>query len=278
MDLRITVLSENTATYGFLAEWGLCLLVEVDGMMVMMDTGLGTAAIHNAQLLGVDLTRVDKIVISHGHADHTGGLREMLRRKRGPVEVIAHPSIWESKYTRRPNERERYAGIPFPREELESLGARFTLTTQPVELAPGVWTTGEVSQEVAYEDVAPDLYLKQGDTWVKDPLRDDLALVLKTPRGLVVVPGCAHRGIVNTLHQARRVAGDEPIYAVLGGTHLFRASAQRIEQTVADLLPWGIQHLGVCHCTGFRACARLADALGDVFFMNNAGNRWRPDK
>ncbi len=278
MDLRITVLSENTAAYGFLGEWGLCMLVEADGMMVMMDTGMGTAAVHNAQLLGVDLTRLDRIVISHGHGDHTGGLREILRRKRGEVEVIAHPSIWEPKYSRRPNERERYVGIPFPREELESLGAHFNLTTDPVELAPGVWTTGEVSQDLAYEDVDPDMYIKQGEGWVKDPLRDDLALVLKTPWGLVVVPGCAHRGIVNTLHQARRVAGEEPIYAVLGGTHLFRASAERIEQTVADLLPWGIQHMGVCHCTGFRACARLADALGDVFFLNNAGTRWRPEK
>ncbi|MDP6348021.1 MAG: MBL fold metallo-hydrolase, partial [Dehalococcoidia bacterium] len=168
-----------------------------------------------------------------------------------------------------------YVGIPFPREELESLGARFNLTTGPVELAPGMWTTGEVSQEVGYEDVDPDMYLKQGEGWVKDPLQDDLALVVKTPRGLVVVPGCAHRGIVNTLHQARRVVGEEPIHAVMGGTHLFRASAERIEQTAADLLSWEIQHLGVCHCTGFRACARLADALGDAFFLNNAGNRWR---
>lgn len=123
MDVRITTLSENTASYGFLAEWGLSILIEVDGLRILMDTGLSFSAVHNAQLMGIDLSTIDRIVLSHGHADHTGGLREVLKIK-GAVDIIAHPNVWTSKYTRRDGQtEEQYIGIPFSREELESRGA-----------------------------------------------------------------------------------------------------------------------------------------------------------
>ena len=100
MEVKITTLSENTANYGFLAEWGLSILVEVEGLKILVDAGLSFSAVHNAQLMGIDLSSIDRIVLSHGHADHTGGLREVLKIKHR-VEVIAHPDVWASKYTRR---------------------------------------------------------------------------------------------------------------------------------------------------------------------------------
>src|SRR4030042_6195251 len=134
MQLKITTLSENTANYGFLSQWGLSILVEVDGMRILMDTGLSFSAVHNAQLMGIDLSIIDRIVLSHGNADHTGGLREVLKI-RGKVEVIAHPDVWASKYTRRRRqEKEQYIGIPFSREELESRGARFNLVREPAHI------------------------------------------------------------------------------------------------------------------------------------------------
>jgi 7,8-dihydropterin-6-yl-methyl-4-(beta-D-ribofuranosyl)aminobenzene 5'-phosphate synthase len=273
MEIKITTLSENTATYGFIAEWGLSILVEADGMKILMDTGLSFSAVHNAQLLGIDLTKVDHIVLSHGHTDHTGGLREVLRR-RGEVEVIAHPDMWAPKYVRRDGEtEEQYNGIPFSREELESRGAQFNLTKEPVRVTQHVMTTGEIPMVSGYEEVENNLFVQEGNTLRQDSLADDLALVIDADFGLVVILGCAHRGVVNTLRHAQNLTGKELVYAAIGGTHLFRASDERIEQTIADLKKMGIQRLGVSHCTGFRASARLAQEFEDVFFLNNAGTR-----
>ena len=126
MEIHITTLSENTANYGYLAEWGLSILVEIDGVRVLVDTGLSHSAVHNAQLLGINLSTIARIVLSHGHADHTGGLREVLKIK-GEVGIIAHPDIWAAKYVQRDQQGVQYCGIPFSREELGSRGAGFNL-------------------------------------------------------------------------------------------------------------------------------------------------------
>ena len=123
MEISITTLSENTATGSTLAERGLSILVKADGATILFDTGASFSAVYNAQLLGIDLATIDHIILSHGHADHTGGLREVLKRK-GKVEIIDHPDIWVPKYVRRSGEpQERYIGMPFSREELENRGA-----------------------------------------------------------------------------------------------------------------------------------------------------------
>jgi len=273
VEVKIITLSENTANHGFLAEWGLAILVEVDRMRILMDTGLSFSAVHNAQLMGIDLSTIDRIVLSHGHADHTGGLRDVLRIT-GGVEVIAHPDMWAAKYIRRDGEvRERYCGIPFSREELESGGARFNLTREPVHITEHVMTTGEIPMSSGYEEIENNLFVKQGDRLRPDPLADDLALIIDADFGIVVVLGCAHRGMINTLRHAQNITGKEAVYAVIGGTHLFRASEERIEKTIADLREIEVQRLGVSHCTGFRALMRLAQEFEDRFFLNNAGTK-----
>ena len=270
MEVRITTLSENTANYGYLAEWGLSILVEVNETRILMDTGLSFSAVYNAQLMGIDLSTIDCIVLSHGHADHTGGLREVLKIK-GEVEVIAHPDIWAAKHVQRNKEGVQYNGIPFLREELESHGARFNLVREPIHITENVMTTGEIPMFSGYEEIENNLFVKEAGTLHPDPLADDLALIIDTDFGLVVILGCAHRGVVNTLRYAQNLTGKELVYAAIGGTHLFRASEERLEKTIADIREIGIQRLGVSHCTGFRASARLAQEFEDIFFMNNAG-------
>jgi 7,8-dihydropterin-6-yl-methyl-4-(beta-D-ribofuranosyl)aminobenzene 5'-phosphate synthase len=273
MEIRITTLSENTANFGYLAEWGLSILVEADGLRILMDTGLSFSAVHNAQLMGIDLATIDRIVLSHGHTDHTGGLREVLRR-RGEVEVIAHPDIWAPKYVRRDGKtEEQYIGIPFSRGELESRGAHFNLVKEPVRITDHVMTTGEIHMLSGYEEIENNLFVKEAGVLQPDRLADDLALVIDTDFGLVVILGCAHRGIINTLRYAQRLTGKELVYAVIGGTHLFLASDKRIEQTITNLKEIGIQRLGVSHCTGFHASARLAQEFEGIFFLNDAGTR-----
>jgi 7,8-dihydropterin-6-yl-methyl-4-(beta-D-ribofuranosyl)aminobenzene 5'-phosphate synthase len=270
MEIKLTTLSENTANQGYLAEWGLSILVEVDAMRILMDTGFSFSAVYNAQLMGIDLSKIDCIVLSHGHADHTGGLRHVLRIT-GEVEVIAHPDLWDDKHVQRSGEPLEYNGIPFVRSELESRGARFNLVKESVHITEHAMTTGEVPMVSGYEEVESNLFIRKGEKLYPDTLADDLALIIDTDFGLVVILGCAHRGIINTLRHAQNLTGKKLVYAVIGGTHLYRASEERVGRTIADLKKIGVKRLGVSHCTGFYASARLAQEFGDTFFLNNAG-------
>jgi len=272
VEIRITTLSENTANYGFIGEWGLSILVEADGKKILMDSGPSISTVYNADRMGIDLTGISTIVLSHGHADHTGGLLDVLKKSKGAA-VIAHPDIWTSKYAQRNRDDFQYIGIPFSRKELESCGARFIFSGKPVSIAEHITTTGEIEMLTDYEIIDGNLFVKDDGQMLPDKLADDLALVIDTEYGLVVILGCAHRGLINTLRHAQKITRKELIYAVIGGTHLFRADEERIERTIVELKDMGIQKLGVSHCTGFAASARLAQEFADSFFLNNAGNR-----
>ena len=275
MEIKITTLSENTANRGgFIGEWGLSILIDTGDLKILMDTGMSFSAAYNAQLLKTDLSYIDKIVISHGHYDHTGGLRGVLERT-GGKDIIGHPDIFSPKYGKLPDEAEHYVGIPFTRELLEGLGANFILAKEPVHITENIMTTGEIPLSTAYEAVDPDLFIKQDNKIRPDLLADDLALIIDSDFGLVIILGCAHRGIINTVRHAQQLTGKELVYAVIGGTHLFKASDLRIEQTVTDLKKLGIQMLGTSHCTGFKAAKRLAQEFPDAFFLNNAGTSFK---
>lgn len=281
MSVRITTLAENTTNgSGLLAEHGLSLLVESKDCKVLFDTGQTTTVVHNARALGVDLAQVQVIALSHGHHDHTGGLRDVLRevgRGRREVEVVAHVGVFDPHYSVRKrakdqeDERPRYVGIPFSREALEGDGASFRLIEGPADISDCGLLTGEVPRLTPYEHIASSLKLRDGDGWVEDPVFDDQALVVRADDGLVVALGCAHRGMVNTLEYARRITGEERVLAVVGGTHLGQASEEQLEETIRALKGFGIRKLGVSHCTGLKAAARLAHEFGDAFFFNVAG-------
>ncbi|MFC2006097.1 MBL fold metallo-hydrolase [Chloroflexota bacterium] len=274
MRLSITTLSENTAAAtGLLAEWGLSILVETDTVNILLDTGQSISASHNADVLGFNLSKIDKIVLSHCHYDHTGGLRQVLRKMRKEVEIIAHPDVWAAKYARR-QEQNRYIGIPFQRNELENIGARFSLTTEPTKITDNIITTGEVPIVTDFEEIEPNrFFVKEDSDFKPDELPDDQALIIDTEQGLVVILGCAHRGIINTIYHAQQLTGVKQVYMVLGGCHLIGATEERIMLTVAALREVGVQRIGVSHCTGLPAAVIMAQEFGDTFFFNNAGTR-----
>jgi 7,8-dihydropterin-6-yl-methyl-4-(beta-D-ribofuranosyl)aminobenzene 5'-phosphate synthase len=278
MNVTLTTLCENTAGKpGFMAEWGLSILIQTDSANVLFDTGGNFAAVRNADKLGVDLRAVDVIVLSHAHADHTGGLREVLR-KTGPKMIIAHPAIWELKYTKRAYEkREAFIGIPFTRAELELFGASFSLNKDPVYIADTIVTTGEIAQTTDFEGIEPIFYVKEDGSLRNDPIPDDLSLIVRTQQGLVIVLGCAHRGIISTIRHAQKITGEERVHTVVGGTHLFPKTDEQVERTIVALQEIGVQKLGVSHCTGFHASVRLAQAFGKDFFLNNTGTVYTLD-
>jgi 7,8-dihydropterin-6-yl-methyl-4-(beta-D-ribofuranosyl)aminobenzene 5'-phosphate synthase len=274
MSTQITTLSENTAgRLNLLAERGLSILIEADDHKILLDTGLSFSAAYNAITLGIDLSQIGKIVLSHGHFDHTGGLLHILKMIKSKVEVIAHPDIWALKYAKHPEGAVEYIGVPFPKEAAETLGASFNLTKEPVWIGENIVTSGEIPMITEYEKIGPVLYVEEKGILKPDPLWDDQALFLKSEKGLIIILGCAHRGIINTIKHAQKLTGVKAVYAVIGGTHLVGASPQRMDLTITELLSLGIQKLGLCHCTGLPASAILARMFGEAFFFNNAGTR-----
>ena len=272
MYVKITTLTENTAGFGFLAEWGLSLFIDINGFKILMDTGMSNSAIYNAGLLDVDFSEIDTIVLSHGHIDHTGGLAQVLKLS-GPKRIIVHPDIFTPKYSDRRGRPDRNIGIPFSREELEKLGASFMLSREPVEIAPGVFTSGEVPMKTRYEKLDEGLFWQSDHGVEPDPMRDDLSMAIKTSQGLIVILGCAHRGPVNIIQHLQQVTQEARVHAVVGGTHLVHASDKRIQQTIGEFKKLDISKIACCHCTGMRASAMMADTFGDRFFFNNAGSR-----
>ncbi len=269
MSIQITTLSENTANIGLIGEWGLSILIEADGFKILFDTGQSFSVIHNAGALKIDLSTIDRVVLSHGHFDHTGGLREVLGQT-GGIDIIAHPDTLKPKFAIR-DDTEMPIGIPFSRQKLENLGARFNLTKEPVWITDDIVTSGEIPMLTDYEQVDTGLFVKDGKSLLPDPLLDDLSMAIKTELGLAVILGCAHRGMINTINHLQEVTGEDRVYCVIGGTHLLRATQERLTRTVADLRKTGIQRLGVSHCTGFDASCRLANEFPDIFFVNNTG-------
>jgi 7,8-dihydropterin-6-yl-methyl-4-(beta-D-ribofuranosyl)aminobenzene 5'-phosphate synthase len=280
--IRITTLCDNCAArMDVLAEWGLSMLIETPTVTILFDTGYSATCVHNAKILGKDLSRINKIVLSHGHLDHVGGLLPILKsincdlytEKPQIIDVIAHPDIFQAKYSLTDKNTIVWAGMLTSRDLLENNGASFKLSTTPYSLADNICTTGEVLMQTKYEQLDKNLIINQGGKHLQDQLADDQALIIRTSQGLVIVLGCSHRGIINTLLCARKITNENRIYMVLGGTHLFAASVDRIQKTIVALQDLGVQKIGVSHCTGLLAAAKLADAFGDNFFFNTVGTQ-----
>lgn len=272
MTLRITTLSENTAgKRGLLGEWGLSILLETGDSNILFDCGQTISTVHNAEKLNIDLTKVNKIVLSHGHYDHTGGLRDVLGKMKKEVEIIAHPNIWQAKYAWREGESSRYIGIPFERRELENLGAHFNLAKEPTKITDDLTTTGEIPMLTDFEQLDECMFVREDSNWQPDKLFDDQALVIKDEAGLIVISGCAHRGIINTLYRAMQLTGIKKIHAVIGGSHLVDAPEEILKRTIYALRMLEIPTIGLCHCTGMTAASLMAREFGNNFIFNKTG-------
>jgi 7,8-dihydropterin-6-yl-methyl-4-(beta-D-ribofuranosyl)aminobenzene 5'-phosphate synthase len=269
---RITVLCENSVgpISGTLGEHGFSALIEpAAGEPLLFDTGQGLTLLHNARRMNKDLSRVGQVVISHGHYDHCGGLKPLLDEC-GGKRVYGHPEVFRSRYRVKDTGECFAIGMPLERAELEAAGAAFDLSTEFRTIAPGISLTGEVPRVTVFESGDQGLYCDcTGQE--QDSTPDDQSLVLETEKGLVLILGCCHAGLVNTVEHVAYMTGRRDIYAVIGGTHLGFCSQEQIGMTVAAIRNLGIKKLAVSHCTGFASSARLSRELSKEFQVAMVG-------
>ncbi len=252
------------------AEHGLSAFVEREGKGVLFDTGQSDLLFRNAKIMGIELGGVMKIALSHGHYDHTGGLLEVLRHA-PKAPVCAHPALFGPKFYREKDGAWRKIGIPFSQKEVEESCFSLSLETSPQEIAPGIFLTGEIPRKADFEEPASRFFAAENDEKKPDLLLDDQALIADTPTGLVVILGCAHAGVVNTLHHVARLFPRRQIALVAGGMHLLDSAAERIRQTVEALRELGVRRVVAGHCTGWKACCVLSRVFADSFWPLEAG-------
>ncbi len=266
---HITVLSTMLAgdpMFKGIGEWGFSALVEADGYRILFDTGLRPQTVlHNARELGLDLSDITDVVLSHNHADHIGGLLTLRREfaKKNP-KALSRVHVGRGIFWSRglgDDGKEENAAIAL-KAAYEATGGVFIEHDKPEELAPGIWLTGPIARVHPEKNYGTNGKVLAPTGSTEDTIPEDTALVLDTTRGLVVLTGCGHAGAINTLAYARRAIRDTPIDAAIGGLHLLTSNEETLTWTSKQLRTLEVRHLLAAHCTGLEATYRLRERGG----------------
>lgn len=271
-DLRITTLSTMLTEFRGVGEWGFAALVEADGHTILFDTGMRPdTVLDNATELGIDLSTVDTVILSHNHFDHTGGLvtlRRSLKEQNPSAMQTTH--VGDGIFLPRQTDDEAVRRLQLPegvvadvrevRRAYEAEGGRIVIHDEPDELRPGLWLTGPIPRVHPEKNWSPISRIERHDSLDEDTIPEDQALVINTPQGLVVLAGCGHAGIVNTMEYARKIVPETTVHAVLGGFHLLALTDEKVEWTGAKMHEFGVEHVLGAHCTGINAVKLLRDS------------------
>jgi 7,8-dihydropterin-6-yl-methyl-4-(beta-D-ribofuranosyl)aminobenzene 5'-phosphate synthase len=261
---RVLILSTMLADQG-IGEWGFAALVEANGRQLLFDTGNNSdTVLRNAEALKIDLSGITDVVLSHFHGDHTGGLLALRRQlmKKNPAALSrAHigPGFF---WLRTKGGTPYYPSTAAARADYEATGGKFIEHAEPTQLMPGVWVTGRVPRRHPEHNYPSGVLVETPQGKVPDDVQDELSLVIDSVDGLVVVTGCGHAGVVNTLEAARAAVRPVPVRALIGGLHLFEADEKTLEWTGSHLKALGVANLIGAHCTGIEAVYRLRALTG----------------
>lgn len=274
MSIKITCLVENSVALStrLWGEHGMSVLIEEDNSVTLFDTGQsGDVLLHNMQELNIDPHSITNIVLSHGHYDHTGGLKALIELI-GPRPIYGHPDVFNQRFSERPDGSLKPVDIPFSKESLTDL--TWHLDSNVIPVTEAIYTTGEIPRLEPLENEG-DERLKvctseNCSSLAKDPLKDDMSLVVKTSKGLVVLLGCCHAGVINTLNQIEKTFPNKKIYAMMGGTHLAKASEARLMATEKRVEK--IPKIGFSHCTGLPVSARFLIRFPEQTFVFQVGS------
>lgn len=256
--LQITVLSTMLADAG-IGEWGFAALIDVDGHRILFDTGAHPDTVRmNAQELGIDLSGVEDVVLSHFHSDHTAGLVTLRQTLAGrSPAALSRAHVGQGFFWSRPDTRGELNQMIAERSRYEAIGGTFIEEAELRQLHPGVWLTGAVPRVHPERNWGPAGKVRTPNGISEDFIPEDLSLVVDTDEGLVVVSGCGHAGIINTLEFAQARIRRAPIYAAVGGFHLFELDDARLNWTADHLRRLGVVNLLGGHCTGIEAVYRI---------------------
>jgi 7,8-dihydropterin-6-yl-methyl-4-(beta-D-ribofuranosyl)aminobenzene 5'-phosphate synthase len=266
-----TLLIDNTAGHSeLIAEHGLSLWIEADDTRILFDTGQSAEALlHNARMLGIDLSRADAIVLSHGHYDHTGGLAAVMELNR-TAPVYCHQNALVPRYSLRDDGPAHEIGMPKKSSAMLLESGRLRPVNRPQEFAPGIHLTGPIPRLTAFEDTGGAFFLDP-EARHPDAIDDDLSLWIETAGGIVLVCGCCHSGIVNTLRYIETLKPNVSIRAIIGGLHLLNANNDRLKASLKALAHLSLEKIVPCHCTGCAAIQAMSVSLGKCVVQGTAG-------
>jgi 7,8-dihydropterin-6-yl-methyl-4-(beta-D-ribofuranosyl)aminobenzene 5'-phosphate synthase len=272
--LKITVLTEDSVQYEspLLGQHGISFLLEARRQdvckRVLVDVGQNPSALlHNMRLLGIQPSTIDALFLTHCHYDHTQGTVEVLKAigKKG-FPVVAHPDTFRPHFVKDPYLRHVGVMPGDNRPNIEEAGGLLFLTTDPFPFVPGLVTTGEVRRQTDFEEVGIALFTLADGQVVQDTMKDDISVLGQVrDKGLVIVTGCSHAGIVNIVKHSVAMTGENRIAAILGGFHLLAASEERIGKAVAALSQFDTGMISAGHCTGFKAQMALYQTFKERF-------------
>ena len=259
-ELALTVLCNNEAIHGLMAEHGLAIWLSTGPHNWLFDCGSGETLQHNAEQLHIPLGACKQVILSHGHQDHTGGLAILWQQ--GIVPVLAHPDVTLPRYSRHPDKPVRSIGMPSTVvSQLWQLPEHYRQwSTKAVRLNAWMGTSGVIPRCLPYEDTGGPFFLDAAGFQV-DGLQDDQALWINTVEGLIVLLGCCHSGLINTIARLRQLTGIQRIAGIIGGLHLLHASQERLHHTLTALASIAPDFMYLGHCTGNEIIPRLQQAL-----------------
>ena len=268
-NIFITILIDDISSENLQSEHGLSLWINYGEKRILFDTGQSNLLLKNAEILDIDLANTDAIVISHGHYDHTGCLSAALDIV-PKAKVYLHPAATEPKFSRKVSGATSIGMSDSAKNAIQ--GRHVIWTATPAHLFPGIAITGQVPRTNDFEDVGGAFFVDV-NCRKPDGLLDDQTLFIESAKGLIVVLGCAHSGVVNTLDYISKLTGDKNIYAVIGGMHLLNANQVRIANTIDTFKKYDIQKIIPLHCTGLKAMEVLKHALGNKCLFLGAGGQ-----